>query len=66
MLQRLLLVLILALATAALFSCQQIRVSRAMTALDRANDTLDRVKAEKADLANQLTLTQGTTRVVTE
>ncbi|WP_164276444.1 hypothetical protein [Stenotrophomonas sp. B1-1] len=66
MLQRLLLALILVLATAGLFSCQQIRVSRAMTALDRANDALDRANAEKADLANQLTLAQGTTRVVTE
>ncbi|WP_164276504.1 hypothetical protein [Stenotrophomonas sp. B1-1] len=66
MLQRLLLALILVLATAGLFSCQQIRVSRAITALDRANDALDRANAEKADLASQLTLAQGTTRVVTQ
>ena len=66
MLQRTLLALMLVLATAGLFTCQQIRVHRAMTALDRAHDALDRATAEKATLATQLELAQGTTRVVTE
>ncbi|EKT4441569.1 TPA: hypothetical protein ACKP7M_002889 [Stenotrophomonas maltophilia] len=59
MLYRALAIAALIAATAGLFSCQQARVNRATTALDRAN-------AEKKDLASKLELAQGTTRVVTE
>ncbi len=52
--------------TAGLFSCQQARVNRAATALDRANAALASANAEKKDLAGKLELAQGTTRVVTE
>lgn len=66
MLYRALAVAALIAATAGLFSCQQARVNRATTALDRANAALVSANAEKKDLASKLELAQGTTRVVTE
>ena len=55
----------LVLATAGLFSCQQGRVSRATTALDKANLDLAKARAENPALASSLKLAEGTSRVVT-
>ncbi|HFF3032342.1 TPA: hypothetical protein ACGCGJ_000829 [Stenotrophomonas maltophilia] len=66
MLYRALALAALVLATTGLFSCQQLRVSRATAALDKANRALATANAEKSDLAGKLELAQGTTRVVTE
>ncbi|MCF3530881.1 hypothetical protein GUR46_18575 [Stenotrophomonas maltophilia] len=66
MLYRALALAALVLATASLFSCQQGRVSRATTALDKANLDLAKAIAENAALASSLELAEGTTRVVTE
>lgn len=66
MLYRALALAALVLATAGLFSCQQGRISRATTALGKANLDLASAKAENAALASSLKLAEGTTRVVTE
>ncbi|WP_439450317.1 hypothetical protein [Stenotrophomonas sp. ATs4] len=66
MLYRALAIAALIAATTGLFSCQQARVSRATTALDRANLALTNASAEKKDLAGKLALAQSTTRLVTE
>lgn len=66
MLYRALAIVVLIAGTAGLFSCQQARVNRATTALDRVNVALASANAEKKDLAGKLELAQGTTRVVTE
>lgn len=66
MLYRALAIVALIAGTAGLFSCQQARVNRATTALDRANVALASANAEMKDLASKLELAQGTTRVVTE
>ncbi|MEE9890886.1 MAG: hypothetical protein PBU96_16150 [Stenotrophomonas geniculata] len=66
MLYRALAIVALIAGTAGLFRCQQARVDRATTALDRANVALASANAEKKDLAGKLELAQGTTHVVTE
>lgn len=66
MLYRALALAALVLATAGLFSCQQSRVSRATTALDKANAALAKAVADNAALASSLKLAEGTTRVVTK
>ncbi|WP_164240706.1 hypothetical protein [Stenotrophomonas maltophilia] len=66
MLYRALALAILVLATAGLFSCQQVRVNRATIALDKANEALAKATANNAALASSLKLAEGTTRVVTE
>ncbi|MBA0399029.1 hypothetical protein D7U83_04040 [Stenotrophomonas maltophilia] len=66
MLYRALALAALVLATAGLFSYQQGRISRATTALDKANLDLAKARSENAALASSLKLAEGTTRVVTE
>ena len=66
MLYRILAIAALIAATAGLFSCQQVRVNRATTALDHANLALTNANAEKKDLARKLALAQSIAHVVTE